>query len=60
MTTLSREECARRNLCLFHQDRTAVWNPGNGEASYCEECRRRWVVCEQVEIKIDLRKVRDD
>ena len=58
--TLSRTECARRNICVFHQDRTAVWNPGHGEASYCAECKRRWVDMEQVKIEIDLRKCRDE
>ena len=41
---MTRSECAARNVCLFHQDRPAVWNPGHGEAPYCAECKRRWVV----------------
>jgi hypothetical protein len=56
--TLSREQCAAANVCVFHPDRPAVWNPGNGEASYCAECKRRWVDMEQVKNEIDLRKVK--
>jgi hypothetical protein len=57
---MTRTECAAANVCLFHQDRPAVWNPGHGEAPYCAECKRRWVDYEQVEIEIDLRKCRND
>ena len=55
---MSREECAAAGVCVFHQDQPAVWNPGDGEAPYCAECHKRWVVYEQVKIEIDLRKVK--
>ena len=56
---MTRSECAARNVCLFHPDRPAVWNLGHGEASYCAECKRRWVDMEQVEIEIPAGKLAD-
>ena len=56
---MTREQCAAGNVCLFHPDRPAVWNPGGGESPYCAECKRRWVDMEQVEIEIPAGKLGD-
>ena len=59
MNTLSISEARTAGVCYFHQDRPAVWNPGHGEAPLCNECKRKWVDLEQVDISIDLRPKQD-